>query len=151
MPKKSEDFVFVAIDGRFMAIVVCPAKTRLLSHVQLGTNTTYVLYRSFTQKAEKRCGQLRTVTVTVTRSRAALNKITAGQIFYLAPALVSDSYYFRSSFYFRISYCTYHSCLYLSGPYFVSIWPAVILFSAARLRATARSWPQRCSARSICT
>jgi hypothetical protein len=41
MPKKSEGFVFVAIDGRFMAIVEHPAKTRLLSYVQLGANATY--------------------------------------------------------------------------------------------------------------
>ncbi len=150
MPKKSEDFVFVATDGRFMAIVEHPSKTRLLSHAQLATNAAHVLHRSFAQKAEKRCGQLRTVTVTVARSRAALNKTTAGQMLCLAPALASDSCYFRSSFYFRISHCAFHSCLCLSCPCFVSIWPAAALFRAARLRATVRRWPQRCTPCSIC-
>jgi hypothetical protein len=45
MPKKSEDFVFVATDGRFMAIVEHPAKTRLLSHVQLATTRVKCITR----------------------------------------------------------------------------------------------------------
>jgi hypothetical protein len=50
MPKKSEGFVFVAIDGRFMAIVEHPAKTRLLSRTIM--YKCYVLYRRFTQKVD---------------------------------------------------------------------------------------------------
>jgi hypothetical protein len=41
MSKNSEGFVFVAIDGRFMAMVKCSAKTRLPSHVELSTKPTY--------------------------------------------------------------------------------------------------------------
>jgi hypothetical protein len=41
MSKNSEGFVFVAIDGRFMAMVKHSAKTRLRSHVELTTKHTY--------------------------------------------------------------------------------------------------------------
>ena len=39
--KNGEGFVFVATDGRFMAMVKYSAKTRLPSHVELSTKPTY--------------------------------------------------------------------------------------------------------------
>jgi hypothetical protein len=69
MPKKSDGFVFVAIDGRFMAIVEHPAKTRLLSHAQLcaknATCCTGALHK-------KQISAVANYALVVARSRAAL-------------------------------------------------------------------------------
>jgi hypothetical protein len=40
MLKKSDGFVFVVMDGRFMAIIEHHAKTRLPSNADLGANAT---------------------------------------------------------------------------------------------------------------